>query len=154
MLLIYKWKLQWLPSAKDNVHVFIYTKSKKTPNVFIYKNPDNLKKARQFPLRIYIHNARHLRLRDFLWKFWSWHLYTKSMTLCVTWRFYIEKPWYFAKSKIICVTFLYKKIRTLYVTQFFVEFLKLAEEGGNFYLPKKQCNLRYIFTCKKQCTLR
>ena len=33
----------------------LYTqKTKKMPNVFIYKNPDTFQKARQFPLRFYI----------------------------------------------------------------------------------------------------
>ena len=56
-MFILKCREQWLSSAKDNVHVFIYTKSKKTRNVYIYicknqntlnyvfihKNPDTLR---------------------------------------------------------------------------------------------------------------
>ena len=41
-------------------------------------------------------------------------------------RFYILKSRHFPKSKNICVTFLYTKIQTLYVTLFFMNFLKLA----------------------------
>ena len=62
-------------------------------------------------------------------------------------RFYIQKSRHFAKSKTICVTFLYTKIWTLCVTQFFIEFLKLAEEGSIF-ICKKQCTLRYILYVK------
>ena len=63
LLLVYKWKLQWLPSVKDVVHVLIYPKSNKIANrfytksqilfkkqdnlryVFIYKKPDTLRYA-------------------------------------------------------------------------------------------------------------
>ena len=59
-------------------------------NVYTYKKPDTLQKARQFPLRFYIQKDRHFTLRDFSWKFWNWHSYTKSITLCITWRFHIQ----------------------------------------------------------------
>ena len=36
--------------------------------------------------------------------------------------------------------------------QFFIELLKLAEGGGGIFILK--INLRYIFICTKQCTLR
>ena len=39
---------------------------------------------------------------------------------------YIQKARHFAKSKTICVTFLFKKSRTLYFTGFFINFFKLA----------------------------
>ena len=51
----YEWKWQELPSLKDNVHICIYTKSKKMRNFFIYKNPETSKKARQFALRFYFY---------------------------------------------------------------------------------------------------
>ena len=35
LLFVYKFKLQWLPSAKYKVHVYIYTKNKKWRKVFI-----------------------------------------------------------------------------------------------------------------------
>ena len=46
-------------------NVFIYTKSKKLQNVFIYKNVDTFQIARQFPLGFYIQKAIHLTLQDF-----------------------------------------------------------------------------------------
>ena len=43
----------------------LYTqKSKQFRNVFIYKKPDTLQKARQFSLRFYIQKAIHLTLLD------------------------------------------------------------------------------------------
>ena len=42
MLFVYKFKLQWLPSAKNNVHIYIYTKIKKNAKRFLFKNPDTL----------------------------------------------------------------------------------------------------------------
>ena len=51
-------------------------------------------------------------------------LYLQKTKNCQT--FYIQKSRHFAKSKIISVTFLYTKIKTLHVTRFFMKKLKLA----------------------------
>ena len=54
-LSVYKFKLQLLPSLKDNVQVFIHTKSNKNVSSFYIKKVGHLKKTRQFMLRyIYI----------------------------------------------------------------------------------------------------
>ena len=81
---------------------------------------------------------------------------------------YIQKARHFAKIRTICVTFLFTKIHTLYLTQFFHEFLKLAfvyiKKAWHFSfcdvlyrkihtLRKKQDNLRYVFLCTKSLTL-
>ena len=65
------------------------------------------KKAQQIAKRFYTQKATHFSKSSTIsvkflytesyifhvtgssWKFWSWHLYTKSMTLCFKWRFYI-----------------------------------------------------------------
>ena len=124
------WKLSY-PIQPDSIH-----KAKTIVKYFIYKKPDTLQKARQFLLRFYIQKSWRFTLRNLSWKLWSWRLYTKSMTLCVTRRFYIQKSGHLVKNKTICVTFLYTKIRTLCVTRFFIEFLKLMEGVGHFYLQK------------------
>ena len=63
---------------------------------------------------------------------------------------YMRDAWHFAKSKIICVTFLFTKSRTLYVTRFFMKFLKL----GFIYIYKKHDTLRYVtFLYTKSQTL-
>ena len=51
---------------------------------------------------------------------------------------YIQKFRHFAKSKTICVTFLFTKSQTLYVMQFFMKILKFA------FIYKKHENLRYV----------
>ena len=121
---LYEWKLQWLPSSKDNAHVFTYKKSKKIAKRF-------KKKARQFPLRFCIQKAIHFPLEDFSWIFWSWHLYRKSIKLWVTWSFYIQKARHFAKTKIICNTFIYTKIRYFAFRDFSLDFWNLRR-GGTF----------------------
>ena len=64
-------------------------------------------------------------------------------------RFNIKKSRQLAKSKTISVTFLYTKIWTLYVTRFFMKFLKLA------FIYKKDDTLRYVrFLYTKIQTLR
>ena len=157
------------------MHVFIYTKSKNNCETFLYKKIQTLCKkqdnfryvlytksktlyVKQFFVKFlswnlytksmtlcvtwsfYIQKARHfsrswtipvtfiyiksytLDVTGFSWKCWSWNLYTKSMTLCVTWSFYIQTVRHFAKSKTICDTFLYTKIRHFCVTQFLLIF--------------------------------
>ena len=52
------------------------------------------------------------------------YIYTKSKQIAM--RFYTQKVRHFAKSKTICVNFLYTESLTLCVAQFFVEFLKLV----------------------------
>ena len=85
-------------------------------------------------------------------------IYKKYDTLRYV-TFLYTKSQSFRKSKTICVTFLYTKIRTLCATRFFIEFLKLAEWGGHFYVQetihfalhfyiKKSCTLRYVFISK------
>ena len=91
---VYEWKLQWLPSEKDNVHNLYIQKAKTLQNPFIYKKPDTLQKARQFSLRFYIQKARHFTLRDFSWKFEA--------------VLYIQKSWHFALGDV----FVYKKLDT------------------------------------------
>ena len=116
---------------------------------FKYKNPDTFQKASLFPLRFYIQKARHFTLHNFSWKCWIWHIYTTIMTLFVTWRFYIQKAWHLAKSKTICVTFFYTKIRTLCVRQFFIECLKLV------FIYKNHDTFRYVtFLYTKSQTIR
>ena len=171
LLFIYECKFESLPSARDNVHVHIYTG--KTRQTFLYT-----KKGWQFQWRFYVQKARYFNLRDFLWNFWSWHFYIKSMSLCVTWRFYIQKAGHFAKSKTICVAFLYTKSGHFALRDFSLNFWNWRRWGeflyskfNALYMPyifiwlkqftllyvfmyKKPDTLRYIFISNKQCTLR
>ena len=67
----------------------------------------------------------------------SFYLYKnqKLRNVCI----YIQKARHFAKIKTICVTFLFTKIPTLYVTQFFMVYFKLAfiyiQKAWNSLLP-------------------
>ena len=151
MLFVYKHKLQWLPSAKDNVYIYICTyiqKTKKLRNVFIYKNSDTFQKSRQFVSRFYIQKVRHFTLRDFSWECWNWHLYTKSMTLFVMWRFIYTKIQTLKKIRQFALC-LYAKIQTLCVSQFFIEFLKLADGGGGGYMQKTNHFVLHFYMQKK-----
>ena len=65
-------------------------------------------------------------------------LFSKNNALCVIFLC--------PKNISLCVTFLYTKIRTFFVTRFFIEFLKLAEGGGDYI--QKLCTLRYVFNTK------
>ena len=52
-------------SKRQCARFYIYTKSKKIAKRFIFKNPDTLQKARQFPLRFIHKNLDTLRYAIF-----------------------------------------------------------------------------------------
>ena len=70
---------------------------------------------------------------------------------------------YVLKSELSRSAIQYTESLILCVTQFFMEFLKLAEGGGGFdkkmhfalnFCIKQKCTLRYVFIYKKPDTLR
>ena len=84
--------------------------------IYIYKKPDNLQKAREFALR-FIHKNPDTSLYAIFHEFFEIGIYinTKSMTLCVRWRF-IQKAIHFEKARQFALRFLYTKILTFCVT--------------------------------------
>ena len=74
-------------------------------------------------------------------------IYTKSMTFCVTWRFYIQKARHFAKSKTICNTFLYTKIWHFAFRDLSLDFWNL-QRGGRF-IYWKTMHFAWYFYIKK-----
>ena len=64
-------------------------------------------------------------------------------------RFYIQNKRHFAKIKTICVMFLYTKIQTLYVTQFFMKCLELVEGGGGVLYAKNNALCAMFFNTKR-----
>ena len=126
---------------------FLYTQKEKNYETFlsICKKPDIFQKERQFALRFYSQKSRLFTLRDFRETCEiGIYIYTKSMTLCVTRRFYIQKSIHFKNSKSICVTFLYTKILTFCVTQFFI-LLKLAEGRERKFLYEREGSSSMLF---------
>ena len=145
LVFVYKWKLKWLPSSKDNVHVFIHTKAKKLRNVFIYKKPYLFQKARQFPLRFYIQKTIYFTLQDFSWIFEA--------------GIFIQKAWHFALREI----FIYKKLDTSqkarqFAIRFYIQksgtlcyvishwIFRFAEGGGaHLFLKKNALCVTFIY---------
>ena len=123
---VYKWKLLWLPSAKDNVNIYIYIYRQKNAKRLYKQKACRFSKSKTICIYVFIYKKQDTLPYAVFHEKLGWHFYTKIMTLYVTWRFYIYKARHFAKSKTICVTLLNIKRRTLYFKQFFVEFLKLA----------------------------
>ena len=116
-------------SKRKRARSYIYKKQFFCENfIYIYKKHDNFQKARQFPLLFYSQKAWHFTLRD-LHDFFEIgiYIYTKSMTICVTWYFNIQKNRHFEKSKTMCITFyIHKKPDTLCS----VSFHGIFEIGG------------------------
>ena len=75
------------------------------------------------------------------------------MTLFVTAGFYIQKARHFAKNKTIWVTFLCYQIRTLCITRFFIEFLKVARGGEAAVLNPENNALKVTFLYLKNRAL-
>ena len=129
------WKLQWLPSTKDNVSVFIYSFAKnKTMSIpFLYTKRNTLYVKRfswNFEVGVYIQNHDTFRY--------------------VT--FYVQKSRHFAKSKTIYIMFLYTKSRTLCVLRFSWDFWNWRSGGTLLYAKTNAICVTFIF--KKLCTLR
>ena len=127
------------PIGKRQRARFIYTKSKKIAKcLYIYTKSQTLCKKQDNLRYVFVHKKQDTLLYAF---FMNVLKLEKSMTLCVTWRFYIQKARNFEKKDNLRYVFLYTKSLTLCVTRFFMEFLKLAE-GGGIFIHKKQCTLR------------
>ena len=96
---------------------------------------------------------------------WAHFSHIQKAKNCET--FLYTKGRHFAKIETISVTFLYRKSKTIYVTQFFIKFLKLVfvykKHDTLRYvtflytkiqtLSKNQDNLRYVFIYKNMDTL-
>ena len=98
-LCVYEWKLQLPPPAKENVHVWKYTKRKIAKRFYIQiltlsKKQDNLR-------YVVIHKkSRHFTLRNFHEIFEiEFCIHKKSMILWVTWRLYKHNYRHFERSK-------------------------------------------------------
>ena len=114
--------------SKTKCETFLYTKS-----LLLCKNQDNIRYVfiyKKHNTLLYTISHEILKLA---------FLYKKHDTLrCVT--FYIQKARHFAKSKTICLTFLYTKILTLFLRNISLNFFEI---GIHFY-NQKQWTLRYI----------
>ena len=73
-------------------------------------------------------------------------IYKKDDTvLCVTWRFYIQKARHFAKSKIICDTFLYTKIWHFALRDFSLDSWNLRRGGAFIYWKNHALCVTFLY---------
>ena len=121
---------------------------KRNLDIYIIKKRYTLQKKRQFAIRFYLQKAGHFPLRNFHEIFDKGICIQKLDTLRYVTFLYTKSPTLRKKQDNLRHVFLYTKSPTLYVTRFFMEFLKLAE-GGGIFINKKQCTLRYFFIYKK-----
>ena len=162
-------------NERQRARLYIYIKQNKMRNVIYIQISRHFVNSKTICVAFLFTKAWHFTLRNFHEFFEiGIYIYTKSMTLFVTWRFYIQKYTHFEKFKTIWITFFYTKSLTLYVTQFFMGFLKLAEGGEGYEqeimhfslirlyaknnaLPdtfyKKPETLRHFLIFKTKCTL-
>ena len=117
---------------RQRAHFKIYKRQKKAKRSYI-KKPGHFSKSKTICITFYIQKTRNFRLRDFSWNFWIWHLYTKIMSLCVTWRFYTQNGRNFEKPRKFALRFNIQKAGHFALHDFFIKFLKLGK-GGVFLL--------------------
>ena len=64
-LFVYKCKLQWITSAKDNVHIFVFLKAKKYVKRLYIQKFTHFAKSKKICITILVDKAIHFTLRDF-----------------------------------------------------------------------------------------
>ena len=118
--------------------------------IYIHKQQENFQKARQFALRFYSQEARHFTLRNFHESFEiGIYIYTRRMTLCVMWGFYIQNARHFAKIKIICVlSFYIQKSLTLCVTRFSWNSWNWRRGGSFLWIRNNALCVKFLYAKK------
>ena len=123
-----------MPLIGQTFHPYSIQKAKKfAKRLYIYINPDTLQKQDNLSY-VFIHkNPDTLRYAIFHEIFdIDIYIYTKNMTLCVTWRFYIKNPDTSKKARQFALRFLiYKNPDTLRYIIFHV-IIEIGGGGGAF----------------------
>ena len=133
---VYKSKLQWLPLAKDNLHVYLYTKSKNNGKTFLYTESRTICKKQDNLCYVLYTKSETLHITGFFWIFWNWHVIYKNHDTLRYVTFYIQKIETLRKKKDnLCYVFICKKHDSLPYA-IFHGFLKLVERGRHFYTQK------------------
>ena len=140
-------KFWWLPSAKDNVYVCICKKQKKC-ETFLYAKSQTLCKNQDNFCYVFIYNKHDtLRYTIFLWNFWSWYLYTKSITLCVKWRFIYKNPDTLKKGRQFALRFYMQNMDTFRCATFHC--IYEIGRGGKYFLYWKTMHFALHFYMRK-----
>ena len=84
----------------------------------------------------------------FSWKFRTWHLYTKSITLCVSWLILYKNLDTSQEASQFALRFYIGKSRHFGLRNFSLNFWNWRR-SGDMFIRKKQSTLRYIFILKK-----
>ena len=143
MFWVYKWKLQWLPSGKDNVHVYIYKKAKQI-ETFLYTKSQTICKKKKNLLCFYVQKTRHFTLSDFH-EIFEVGIYIQKARYFVLLDFKIKKSQTLRKKEDnLCFVFMFKNPDTLHYA-IFIEFLKLAEGGAFLHLKNNALCFTLIY---------
>ena len=124
-----------------------YTKSSKNCETCIYKNIQTLRKNQENFHYIVIYKNPDTLFYAIFHEFLSWNLYTKSLTLFVTWIFYIQKAWHLAKIMTMYVTFYIQKSGHFPSRSFSLNFWNWCS-GGDIFIFKKMHFVLYLYMQK------
>ena len=121
---------------RQRTRSYIYTKRKKLRKVYRYKKSLTLCKKQNNLRYVIFHGIFEV----------SFYIYTKRMTLCVTWRFLNTKIQTLRKSKtILHYVFLCTKSLTLFVTRFSMDFWNSRRGGAFFQLKNNALCVEFLY---------
>ena len=133
---------------RNTTRTFIYTKSQKVWTVFIYKNPDTVQKARQFPLRLYIYKAIQLTLLDFH------EIFEVDMFIQKAWRFALRNVFIYKnlgtsqKARQFAIRFYIQKSGIFSLRNFSLNFWNLRRKGRIYSLKNNSICMKILHWIK------
>ena len=113
--------------------LFLFVQKAKKYETFFYTKLQTLSKNQDNVRHVFIYKRNTLYVTRFSWKCWNWHLYTQKV-----WNFASRDVFIYKKAESLqklrqYALRLYTKSLIIWITQFFLEFLKLAEGGETFF---------------------
>ena len=149
--IVYKCKSRWLTSAKDNVHVFIYTKSKNNCETFLYKTFQTLCKKQDNLRSVFIYKKRDtLRYAVFHEIFKLAFIYKNHDTFRYVKFLYTKSQTLRKKQDNFRYVFIYKKHNTLCYAIYHGIF-EIGGGGEHFYMQKNAPCVTFL--CAKDNSL-
>ena len=120
------------------MRTFLYIpKAKILWSVFIIQKSRHFAKSKTISITCLFTKCRTLYDTRFSWNFWISRLFTRSMTLCVTWRFlYFKKRFTSKKSRQFSIYFYIQKSGHFALRDFLLN-LWNWRRGGEIFISKK-----------------
>ena len=146
MLFVFDWNFDDCHQRKTTC-TSVYAKSKKNAKRFYMQNPRHFAKIKTISVMFLYTISMTLYVTQFLWNFWSWYLYTKSVTLCVKWRFIYKNPDTLKKGGQFALRFYMQNMYTFRCATFHC--IYEIGRGGKYFLYWKTMHFALHFYMRK-----